>query len=101
MNELSTLSNSLTILQQEAKDPKSTLSCAGDDRVRMVNEMIAGIEDTLNRLRKVASKYAILGTGSKAKQLWVKFKWSAEFSSIDRLRNKVSLRWRIISYVCL
>ena len=101
MNELSTLSNSLTILQEEAKDPESTLSCAGDDRVRMVNEMIAGIEDTLNRLRKVASKYAILGTGSKAKQLWVKFKWSAEFSSIDRLRNKVSLRWRIVSYVCL
>lgn len=90
MNELSTLSNSLTILQEEVKDPDSTLRRAGDDRVRMVNEMIAGIEETLKRLRKVASKYDILVSGSKTKQIWGKLKWSAEFSSIDRLRNKVS-----------
>ena len=91
MNELSTLSNSLTILQEEVKDPESTLRRAGDDRVRMMNEMIAGIEETLKRLRKVASKYDILVSGSKTKQIWAKIKWSAEFSSIDRLRNKVIL----------
>lgn len=101
MNELSTLSNSLTILQEEVKDPESTLRRAGDDRIRMVNEMVAGIEETLKRLKKVASKYAILGSVSKTKQLWAKFKWSAEFSSIDRLRNKVSLHSCIISYVCI
>ena len=93
MNELSTLSNSLTILQEEVKDPESTLRRAGDDRVRMVNEMVAGIEETLKRLRKMASKYDILGSGSKRKQIWAKFKWSAEFSSIDRLRNKVSFSY--------
>lgn len=95
------LSNSLTILQEEAKDPESTLSSAGDDRVRMVNEMIAGIEDTLIRLRRVASKYDILGSGSKRKQIWAKFKWSAEYSSIDRLRNKVSLHPCIFGYGCI
>ncbi len=92
MNELSTLSSSITILQEEAKDPKSTLARAGNDRIHMVNEMVAGIEETLKRLRKVASKYDILGSGSKTKRIWAKFKWSAELSSIDRLRNKVSLR---------
>ena len=92
MSELSTLSNSITILQEEAKDPKSTLTRSGNDRIRMVNEMVAGIEETLKRLKKVASKYDMLGSGSKTKQIWAKFKWSAEFSSIDRLRNKVSLR---------
>ena len=92
VSELSTLSNSITILQEEAKDPKSTLTRSGNDRIRMVNEMVAGIEETLKRLKKVASKYDILGSGSKTKQIWAKFKWLAEFSSIDRLRNKVSLR---------
>lgn len=92
MSELSTLSNSITILQEAAKDPESTLTHAGNDRVRMVNEMIAGIEETLKRLRKVASKYDILGSGSKTKQIWAKLMWTADFSSIDRLRNKVSLR---------
>ena len=44
MNELSSLSNSITILQEEAKDPQSTLTRSGDDRIRMLNEMVAGIE---------------------------------------------------------
>ena len=101
MSELSTLSSSISILQEEAKDPKSTLTRAGDDRIRMVNEMVAGIEETLKRLRKVASKYEILGSDSKTKRIWAKFKWSADFSSIDRLRNKVSLHWCMTSYICL
>ena len=67
----------------------------------MVNEMVAGIEETLKRLRKVASKYGILESGSKTKKFWAKLKWSAEFSSIDRLRNKVSLHSCINSYVCI
>ena len=92
MNELSTLSNSLTILREEAKDPESTLRRAGDDRIRMVNEMVGGIEETLKRLRETASKYNILGSSSKTKRIWAKFKWSAELCSIDRLRNKVILQ---------
>lgn len=91
MSELSTLSSSITLLQEEANDPNSTLTRSGDDRIRMVNEMVAGIGETLKRLRKVASKYDILGSNSKTKRVWAKIKWSAEMSSIDRLRNKVSL----------
>ena len=92
MSELSTLSNSITILQEEAKDPKSTLARSGNDRIRMVNEMVASIEETLKRLRKVASKYDILGSDSKTKRVWAKLKWTADLSCIDRLRNKVGLR---------
>ena len=92
MSELSTLSNSITILQEEAKDPKLTLARSGNDRVRMVNEMVTGIEDTLKRLRKVASRYDILGSDSKTKRVWAKLKWTADLSSIYRLRNKVGLR---------
>ena len=91
MSELSTLSNSITILQEEAKDPKSTLARSGNDRIRMVNEMVASIEETLKRLRKVASKYDILGSDSKTRRVWAKLKWTADLSSIDRLRNKVGL----------
>lgn len=79
----------MAILQEEAKDPDSALVQAGEDRVRMVNEMVNGIGDTLRKLEKVARKYEILGSSSKRRQLWTKFKWSVEFSSIDALRNKV------------
>jgi len=42
-----------------------------------------------NKLEKVAAKYGILGDVSKGKMIWVKFKWSVDFSSVDSLRNKV------------
>ena len=58
----------------------------------MVNEMVSGISETLRRLEKVAKKYEILGSSSKRRQIWAKFKWSVEFSKIDALRNKVSIR---------
>ncbi|KAK4691776.1 hypothetical protein P7C71_g5297, partial [Lecanoromycetidae sp. Uapishka_2] len=58
--EVSTLSHSLKILLEEVNDPDSILVKAGEDRVRMVNEMVAGIGETLKRLEKVAKKYEIL-----------------------------------------
>ena len=55
----------------------------------MVNEMVKNITNTLRSLEKVAKKYEILGSDSKRKLIWAKFKWSVEFTSIDTLRNKL------------
>src|SRR5947207_1680498 len=89
--ELSNLRHALEILEEQARDPKSILNKAGDDRVRIVKEMVSGIHVTLKELEKVATKYRILGDGSKGKKIWVRFKWSVDFASVDSLRNKVSL----------
>lgn len=92
LGEISTLCNSLKMLEEEVENENSALVRAGEDRVRMVNEMVAGIRETLERLNKVATKYGILGSaGSKAKHFWIKIKWSAEFKSVDSLRSKVRL----------
>jgi hypothetical protein len=90
IGEISSLSNSLKILHQEAIDPESLLVRAGADRVRMVNDMVLRISITLEKLQEVATKYELLGTDSKGKQIWRKLKWSVEFASVDSLRNKVS-----------
>lgn len=89
VGEVSGLSNSLKVLQEELADPKSALIRAGEDRVRMVNEMMSRVHTTLKDLEKVAKKYEALGTGSKSKSMWMKIKWSVDFSSIDSLRSKV------------
>lgn len=89
LGEISTLSNSLKILQEDALDPGSVLVQAGEDRVRMVKEMVSRIEITLTQLEKVAMKYDILRPSSKGKKIWMKAKWSFEFTSLDSLRNKV------------
>lgn len=96
VGEISTLSHSLKLLREEVDDPESALVLAGEDRVRMVNDVVANIRVTLAKLEKVAKRYEILGSGSKTKQIWAKFKWSVDFSSIDALRNKVihlSIGW--------
>ena len=80
----------MNILQEEVNDPGSSLVQAGEDRIRMVKEMVQSIKSTLDRLEKLAKKYEILGSDSKRKQIWGKFKWSVEFTSIDTLRSKVS-----------
>lgn len=89
LGEISTLSNSLKILQEDALDPDSVLVQAGEDRVRMVKEMVSRIEITLTQLEKVAMKYDILRPSSKGKKIWTKVKWSFEFTSLDSLRNKL------------
>jgi len=91
VGEISTLSNSLKMLQEDILDPDSVLVQAGEDRVRMVKEMVSRIEITLKQLEKVATKYDILRPGSKGKQIWTKVKWSFEFTSLDSLRNKVPI----------
>jgi len=94
--ELSNLHNTLKILEEEAKNPQSILIEAGEDRVRMVKEMVSGINVTLKQLERVAARYGILGDGSKGRKIWVKFKWSVDFSSVDSLRNKVPLIFSVL-----
>lgn len=91
LHEITVLSQSIKLLQEEAKDPNSILVRSGQDRVTMVREMIIRVEATLRELQTHAEKYAKLGDVKRAKrkQFWDKFKWSVDASSLDSLRNKV------------
>lgn len=92
LQEITTLSQSIKLLELEAQNPNSTLVRSGEDRIRMVKEMMSRVEVTLKELEKHAKKYEKLGESSRSKvrkQLWVKFKWSIDASDLDALRNKV------------
>ena len=92
VSEVSTLSNSLKILQEDVKDPESPLLKAGDDRVKLVNDMVGNIRVTLNKMEQIARKYEIMGstTASKGKQIWTRFKWTFDWSTIEKLRGKLN-----------
>lgn len=94
LQEITALSQSIQLLQEEAKDPNSTLVRSGEDRIRMVKEMLVRVEVTLQELKRHAGKYAKLGDAKRAKrkEFWDKFKWSVDASSLDSLRNKVYSR---------
>ena len=97
--EMSTLSNSLTILQKEVKDPESTIVQAGEDRVRLVGGVVENISTTLGKLEKYAKKYEIMGSGSKARQKWTQIKWSFDWKSIEGLRSKLNQHNTMMSLV--
>ena len=91
--ELATLSTTLRLLQDEVMDENSILVKSGEDRLRMMKEIISRVEGTLKQLEKIAGKYAkLLDPGrSKARKVWDRVKWSAEMADIDGLRNKVRI----------
>lgn len=93
LQEITALSQSIQLLQLEAKNPTSTLMSSGEDRIRMVGEIMIRVEETLRELEKYAKKYEGLGDAERAKRklLWDKLKWSSEAASLDSLRNKVWL----------
>ena len=87
--EISTLSNSLTILQEEVKDPESTIVQAGEDRVLLIKGILGNVLITLKKLEKYAKKYEIMGSGSKMRQKWTQVKWSFDWTSIEGLRSRL------------
>ena len=88
---MSVLSNSLKLLQEEVADVESPLIKAGEERMRMMKEMVVGIEATLRSLEDVARRYDMLGSNSKRKRWKAKIQWSLDLSIIDKLRNKVGI----------
>ncbi|KAI5840126.1 hypothetical protein DFP73DRAFT_197664 [Morchella snyderi] len=92
LQEITTLSQSIKLLELEAQDSNSTLVRSGEDRVRMVKEMLSRVEVTLKELEKHAKKYEKLGDSSRSKvrrHIWAKFKWSIDAPDLDALRNKL------------
>lgn len=89
--EVSTLSHSLNILQEEVQDPESSLVQAGDDRVKLVNDMVGNIKVTLTNLDKIARKYEIIGStsASKGKRMWTRFKWACDWSTTEKFRGRL------------
>jgi hypothetical protein len=90
VRQLATIRASIELLAVEAENPESTLVRSGEDRVRLVGEVLDGIKETLRELQKHIDKYGKLGKSqSSLKKVWAQFKWSLDASDLDSLRNKV------------
>ncbi|KAF8247938.1 hypothetical protein K440DRAFT_284300 [Wilcoxina mikolae CBS 423.85] len=90
--EISTLHSAIQLLKEEIEDEESILRRSGDDRVRMVNEMMGRVAETLRELERVSKKYdKLMGTKSRPawKQVRDKFRFSVDAPDLDALRNKL------------
>ena len=99
VNELGIIKTSIELLAAEAQDPESTLASGGEERARLVGELLERIQGTLKALQKHAEKFGKLERSRPGlKKAWAQFRWSVDASDLDSLRNQVSLRIKILRY---
>ena len=92
VTELGTIKTSIELLATEAQDPESTLGSGGEERVRLVGELLERIQGTLKALQKHAEKFGKLESSRPGlKRAWAQFRWSVDASDLDSLRNQVCL----------
>jgi hypothetical protein len=91
-SEISVLAHSTNILKEDACSPESVLVQGGEDRIRIVNEMVAQIKITLSEVEKSFTRHDIFsaGTNSQKRSIWATLRSSTAFGSVDSYRRKVS-----------
>ena len=90
LSDVSMLSNAMRALQEEVEKEDSIVRKAGEYRIQTVNEVVKRVGVTLKELEKHANRHAKLGDESPTvKKMWRAFKWSADSSDLDALRNQV------------
>ena len=90
VTELGTIKTSIELLAIEAEDPESTLASGGEERVRLVCDLLERIKGTLKALQKHAERYGKLESSRPGlKRAWAQFRWSVDASDLDSLRNQV------------
>ena len=101
VEELKTLHAMMQMFDKEFQDPQSILlRSGGDDRKKMISQMMESIRQTLNGLNEAFRKHRNLGstTRSTMKRGWDKFKWSLNSRDVDGLRSKVLFRYFVLFY---
>ena len=99
VTEPGTIKTSIELRADEAKGPESTLASGGEERVRLVGELLERIQGTLKALQKHAEKFGKLESSRLGlKRARAQFRWSVDASDLDSLRNQVSLRIKILRY---
>jgi hypothetical protein len=101
-SELSVLSQSIRLLVDHASNPESILVQAGQDRVQLVNTMIAGAKETLLRLEAFAKKHQLVGSEapSKFRRGLNKLRYVSDASTINSLRSKVLVLRHRVKILC-
>lgn len=91
VDELKTLHMSMKMFQEELENNDSILSRSGDDRKKMLQDMVAQVKTILDGLFEIFQKHRNIGNASRSrlKRGWDQLKWSINAKEVDALRNKV------------
>ncbi|KAG4291318.1 hypothetical protein FPRO06_03204 [Fusarium proliferatum] len=96
IQELGNLSNTVNLLNEELRDQEEWLKRAGERRLEYTCKVMSQAKETLQKMDRLADKYAELGTGGglegsrrSLRIHWNRVKYALEVSSINELRAKI------------
>lgn len=91
VHELTTLHTMMRSFDEEFKNKDSVLARAGQDRHKLIGEILARINTTLKALNVCFEKHRNLGSTARKgiKRSWDKIKWALDVKDVDELRSKV------------
>ncbi|SCO84157.1 uncharacterized protein FRV6_08284 [Fusarium oxysporum] len=95
IQELGNLSNTVNLLNEEVRDREDWIKRAGERRLEYTCKVMSQARETLEKMDRLANKYAELGTGDSSEGSkrslrikWNRIKYALEVSSINELRSK-------------
>ncbi|KAH7207543.1 hypothetical protein BKA60DRAFT_624307 [Fusarium oxysporum] len=95
IQELGNLSNTMTLLNEEFRDTEEWVKRAGERRLEYTCKVMRQAKETLQKMDRLANKYAELGMGDSSEGSrrsfriqWNRIKYALEVSSINELRSK-------------
>ncbi|VTT69147.1 unnamed protein product [Fusarium fujikuroi] len=96
IQELGNLSNTVKLLNEELRDHEEWLKRAGERRLEYICKVMSQANETLQKMDRLADKYAEFGTGDglegskrSFRIYWNRVKYALEVSSINELRAKL------------
>ncbi|EXK43261.1 hypothetical protein FOMG_05894 [Fusarium oxysporum f. sp. melonis 26406] len=95
IQELGNLLNTVNLLNEEVRDREEWIKRAGERRLEYTCKVMSQARETLEKMDRLANKYAELGTGDSSEGSkrslrikWNRIKYALEVSSINELRSK-------------
>ncbi|KAF5694511.1 oxidoreductase like [Fusarium denticulatum] len=97
IQELGNLSNTVNLLNEEIRDQEEWIKRAGERRLEYTCKVMGQVKATLQKMDRLADKYAELGKGDGLEGSrrpfriqWNRVKFAFEVSSINELRHRIS-----------
>lgn len=98
IQELGNLSNTVDLLNEEVRDREEWIKLAGERRLEYTCKVMCQARETLQKMDRLAHKYAELGTGDNLEGSrrsfriqWNRVKYAFELHNINELRARVKV----------
>jgi len=89
--DLATVYGVLNHIQNDLEAKESSIASQGEDRMKMLESMVKGLQATLEEIQALVDKFQPMSAETKTpEQLWIRLKWAVGYKKIKRIHQDIS-----------